>query len=149
MRKFETARSLLSNKLPNASYEDVLETVLDEFLERRNPERKEKQRGKRKSAGRKERRRGKPVLKNDNTRHVPAAIRAELFARDNGRCSYKGPNGKRCDSTRNLQIDHIVPFGRGGTHTIENLRLLCAAHNRLEAERVYGARAIRRFHTRE
>jgi 5-methylcytosine-specific restriction endonuclease McrA len=37
-----------------------------------------------------------------------------------------------------LQIDHVKPAARGGANTIDNLRLLCAYHNRLEAERLMG-----------
>jgi 5-methylcytosine-specific restriction endonuclease McrA len=37
-----------------------------------------------------------------------------------------------------LQIDHIQPVARGGANTIDNLRVLCAYHNRLEAERLMG-----------
>lgn len=44
-----------------------------------------------------------------------------------------------CGSTEGLQVDHIVPVARGGRGTIGNLRLLCAYHNRLEAERLLGA----------
>jgi hypothetical protein len=32
---------------------------------------------------------------------------------------------------------------------VGNLRLLCGKHNRLEAQRVYGAKAIRRYRPRE
>jgi hypothetical protein len=38
-----------------------------------------------------------------------------------------------------------APIGRGGTNAVDNLRLLCARHNRLEAERVYGGERLRRF----
>ncbi len=77
------------------------------------------------------------------TRHIPAAVRDAVFARDKGRCTYTGPDGKRCGSTHNFQIDHIVPFARGGTASVKNLRLLCGKHNRLSAERVFGPAAVR------
>ena len=78
------------------------------------------------------------------SRHIPAAVRDAVFVRDKGRCTYTGPDGKRCESMHNLQVDHIVPFARGGTATLRNLRLLCGKHNRLNAERVFGPRAPRR-----
>jgi 5-methylcytosine-specific restriction endonuclease McrA len=77
-------------------------------------------------------------------RHIPQSIRDEVFARDKGRCTFIGPDGKRCNSTWNLHIDHIKPFAKGGGHNIQNLRLLCANHNHLEAERVYGKHFIKR-----
>jgi hypothetical protein len=85
----------------------------------------------------------------EKSRYVPAATRDAVFKRDKGRCTYVGSTGKRCDATHNLQIDHVVPYARDGTNSVGNLRLLCAQHNKLEAERVYGANAMRRFSARE
>ena len=83
------------------------------------------------------------------SRRIPAAVRDAVFARDRGRCTYVGPDGERCAATHHLQIDHVVPFARGGRSTIGNLRLLCERHNKREAERVLGANAVRRFRRRE
>jgi hypothetical protein len=77
------------------------------------------------------------------SRHIPAAVRDAVFVRDKGHCTYTGPDGKRCGSTHNLQIDHVVPFARGGAATLQNLRLLCGKHNRLSAERIFGPAAVR------
>jgi 5-methylcytosine-specific restriction endonuclease McrA len=74
-----------------------------------------------------------------HSRHIPQATRDHVFHRDGERCTYVGPNGRRCTATTNLQIDHVVPFARGGTHEANNLRLLCAEHNRRGAELVFGA----------
>ncbi len=38
--------------------------------------------------------------------------------------------GKKCGSTYGLQIDHRVPFCKGGKTTLSNARVLCPAHNR-------------------
>jgi 5-methylcytosine-specific restriction endonuclease McrA len=35
-----------------------------------------------------------------------------------------------CDSMENIEIDHIVPLARGGTHTPENLAPACRSCNR-------------------
>ena len=83
------------------------------------------------------------------SRHIPASIRDAVFARDKGRCTYAGPDGVRCRATHRLQIDHIVPYARGGTNAAANLRLLCERHNKQEAERVYGADKMKRFRARE
>ena len=37
MKKYQEARSLLSNRHANASFETVFECLIDEFLERRSP----------------------------------------------------------------------------------------------------------------
>jgi 5-methylcytosine-specific restriction endonuclease McrA len=83
-----------------------------------------------------------------HTRHIAAAVRDEVFMRDKGRCTYVGKTGMRCGSTHALQIDHIVPFARGGPATVSNLRLLCAKHNRLAAEEVFGEAVAKRFGSR-
>jgi 5-methylcytosine-specific restriction endonuclease McrA len=74
------------------------------------------------------------------SRHIPQATRDHVFHRDGERCTYVGPTGRRCTATTNLQIDHVTPFARGGTHEANNLRLLCAEHNRRWAELLFGAR---------
>jgi 5-methylcytosine-specific restriction endonuclease McrA len=86
---------------------------------------------------------------NQRTRNIPTATRDKVFARDGGKCTFVGENGKRCDSTWNLEIDHIVPFARGGDNSPGNLRLLCAKHNLVEAERVYGRDFMKKYTKRE
>lgn len=75
-------------------------------------------------------------------RSIPAQIRKAVFERDGGRCAFIHRDGRGCGSTRRLEFDHIVPFARGGKTTIENLRLLCRAHNQHEAERAFGREYI-------
>ena len=83
------------------------------------------------------------------SRRIPAATKDAVFTRDKGRCAYVGSTGKRCGATHHLQIDHIMPYARGGTNALDNLRLLCERHNMREAERVLGANALGRFRRRE
>ena len=82
-------------------------------------------------------------------RRIPAATRDAVFARDKGRCTYVGSNGERCAATHHLQIDHVMPYARGGTNSLGNLRLLCERHNKKEAERVFGENVMRSFRARE
>ena len=179
MKKFERAKALLSNRNGKPSYEAVLEAALDEFLKDHDPENRRQRREERKEkavakekftkggndeaalrrkAGRGESRaQGKETSGRDRTRipdteptrHIPAATKDAVFARDKGRCTFVGSTGERCDATHNLQIDHIVPYARGGTNTLDNLRLLCERHNKHEAERVLGANSVRLFRRRE
>jgi len=71
-------------------------------------------------------------------RHIPAHVRRAVLEREAGCCTFKSNKGTVCGSQRGLHFDHIVPFACGGESTAENLRLRCAAHNRLEAERQFG-----------
>ncbi len=72
------------------------------------------------------------------TRHIPTAVRDEVFIRDGGQCTHRRSDGRRCTATRFLHIDHVVPFALGGANVASNLRLLCAAHNQFSAERWFG-----------
>jgi 5-methylcytosine-specific restriction endonuclease McrA len=85
----------------------------------------------------------------ERSRYIPQAVRDEVFSRDGGRCTFVGTNGRRCTETRNLQIDHILPFGKGGSNDTGNLRLLCPAHNRFAAEKEYSRKHMEKFYRRE
>ncbi|HVY26072.1 MAG TPA: hypothetical protein VHB79_05945, partial [Polyangiaceae bacterium] len=76
------------------------------------------------------------------SRHIPAALRREVYERDAGRCSYLDARGERCGETRYLELLHLQPFARGGQHRAANLALRCKAHNRLAAERDFGPELI-------
>ena len=72
------------------------------------------------------------------SRHIPAAVRRAVWARDEGRCAFISERG-RCGETGRLEFHHLVPFARGGPTTSENISLRCRAHNRYESELVFGA----------
>ena len=69
---------------------------------------------------------------------ISAAVRREVWKRDEGRCTWRGPDGQRCGSTWQVELDHIRPAALGGPSTVENLRILCRTHNALSAEQVFG-----------
>jgi hypothetical protein len=72
------------------------------------------------------------------------AVRREVAERDGHACAFVGRDGHRCGATRGLQYDHVRPLAEGGETSAANLRLLCAAHNRHEADRILGADRVRR-----
>jgi hypothetical protein len=76
---------------------------------------------------------------NPESRHIPEDVKRAVWDRDGGQCAFMSEDGHRCQERSNLEYDHIVPFSRGGTATVSNIRLLCWAHNQLEAERTFGA----------
>lgn len=59
-------------------------------------------------------------------RHIPAAIRRALEARD-PTCSVPG-----CDHNKGLEIDHIWEYGKQGPTQLDNLVRLCRSHHRLK-----------------
>ncbi len=76
----------------------------------------------------------------DDPRYIPVAVRREVWERDGGQCAFTSDAGHRCECRDGLQFDHVQPVARGGTGgSATNIRLLCAAHNRHEADRAYGA----------
>lgn len=64
------------------------------------------------------------VLFGDKTKRsrIPKEVVDAVWRKDGGRCAY-------CGSTENIQLDHIIPFSKGGATTIENLQLLCRKCN--------------------
>jgi hypothetical protein len=74
--------------------------------------------------------------------HIPNATRREVVARDGMRCTFVCANGCRCEARAFLQIHHDDPWARGGGPELENLRLLCAAHNQLLAEQDFGSEQL-------
>jgi 5-methylcytosine-specific restriction endonuclease McrA len=146
MRKFSRVQSLMSTKIPvGMTFEQLFESLMDEYLDRHDPEKRAERRTKRSAKATA----SQQGSNSEPSRHIPAAVRDGIYARDKGRCTFVGPNGVRCNATRGLQIDHIEPFALGGGNQASNLRLLCAKHNRLEAERAYGAAHMSAYHHRE
>jgi 5-methylcytosine-specific restriction endonuclease McrA len=136
--KLDHLRSLVSHRVPiNASLEQLIEFMADYVIQREDPEARQKRRETRAERG------AAASAIPSSPREIAARERDQVFVRDR-QCSFIGPDGKRCGSTHVLQVDHIEPVARGGASTIDNLRLLCAFHNRLEAERVMGRSGPRR-----
>jgi 5-methylcytosine-specific restriction endonuclease McrA len=94
-------------------------------------------------------RNSRPEANPASTRHIPASVRDNVYTRDGGCCTFVSPSGVRCNSTRNLQIDHVKPFALGGGNDAPNLRLLCAKHNLLRAKYTFGETHKPAHHCRE
>jgi 5-methylcytosine-specific restriction endonuclease McrA len=131
--KLETIRELLSHEIPSRDLADVVEAlcdIADPILRKRRYAATEKQRlGHRCPAA--------------GSRHIPDEVRRAVWERDDGCCTFVSEDGHRCGSRRLVEYDHIEAFARGGEATVDNVRLLCRAHNHYEAERTYGAEFMR------
>ena len=83
------------------------------------------------------RKRGDRYLSNDIWKSISNVERAKvtnrlrfaIYKRDNYRC-------KKCGSTENLEIDHIIPISRGGKSTYSNLQTLCHKCNKEKGSKV-------------
>ena len=80
------------------------------------------------------------------SRHVPAATKREVWARDQGRCAFVGTTG-RCTERGFLEVHHVVPFAAGGPTVSANLELRCRAHNQYEADLFFGTSLVREART--
>ncbi|MGE3261622.1 MAG: HNH endonuclease [Bacteriovoracia bacterium] len=72
-----------------------------------------------------------------HSRHIPAQVRHAVWLRDQALCTYPS-----CGSQFSLQLDHVIPFAKGGLNTVENLRLRCPAHNQLHALEEFGEKKM-------
>jgi hypothetical protein len=76
--------------------------------------------------------------------HISHQTRREVVARDGVRCAFVSYDGQRCDARAFLQFHHRQAWALGGHDGVENLELLCHAHNRLYAERDFGQAHVER-----
>jgi hypothetical protein len=72
------------------------------------------------------------------TRHVPVAIRREVYERDEGQCAYVSEQGRRCEEKGWLELEHTAGFALTGRHAVGAMKVLCRTHNQLSAEKLYG-----------
>ncbi|MGC4000424.1 MAG: HNH endonuclease signature motif containing protein [Anaeromyxobacter sp.] len=78
-------------------------------------------------------------------RTVTADVRRAVWARDGSCCSYVSPDGHRCGSRWQLELDHIDPEAMGGPPTLPNLRLRCRGHNLWAAVQSFGREKMAAF----
>jgi hypothetical protein len=128
--KLLRAQALLRHQVPSGDLAEVVDRGLDALLDRLE--------------GRKFGKTGAPRVarKSSGRRTVPRAVRRQVVARDGARCSFVSEDGRRCEETGFLELDHVVPVARGGVASVEDVRILCRAHNQYEARRILGAETV-------
>lgn len=128
--KLERLQQLMRATDPDADIAQAIEAAVTEKLERLEASRLAKTDRPRTHA--------RDVDVTPHGRHVPAAVRREVRARDGDRCRYVDASGRRCSAQTRLELHHRHPYGLGGDHGVENVCLMCRTHNRLLAEADYG-----------
>jgi hypothetical protein len=129
--KLRRVQSLLRHAIPNGDPAAVFERALDVLLA--DLERKKLAATSRPRAAREA---------TPRSRHIPAAVRREVWRRDGARCAFVGAAG-RCAEREFLELHHVVPFAQGGQATTANIELRCRAHNAYEAELSFGSFVVR------
>ncbi len=138
--KFERLAEVLGVENTQKHMAEIIEKALDIALEKKDPKKKLERR-----KGRQRPSRPDEIVKNPRddepakSRYIPSEVVERVHARAGHQCEYRGPNRTRCSSRTGLQIDHVRPFAIFLSNDERFLRLLCPAHNQLEAEHVYGA----------
>jgi 5-methylcytosine-specific restriction endonuclease McrA len=66
---------------------------------------------------------------NPRTRHICAGLRRAVYEKHGSKC-------KQCGSSEEIEIDHIIPWSKGGLTVLENLQPLCWLHNGQKGSRV-------------
>jgi hypothetical protein len=136
----EEARNLLQHQVPNRDVARVHELAMAAFVEQL---RKRLQAASDRPAPERLTREGESDAAHG--RYVPAEIRRPVWRRDEARCTFLDASGRRCHERAGLELHHDHAFALGGQTTLENLRLVCRAHNALFAERDFGRAHVERM----
>ena len=139
--KLERLKNLLRHQVPDGDLAKIVELAVDQLVEKTLKQRfaqKQKPTPKKRSSMKPRARRRKL-----NSRYIPRAVVREVHERDGEQCTFESADGKRCCERGFLERHHSVPYAKGGEATTDNMKMLCRAHNALQAERDFGAAFIR------
>ena len=132
--KLRKAQALLRHQIPNGDLGQIFDRALSSLLrdlEKQKAATTDRPRG---PAG---------GDTSSNSRHVPAAVRREVWRRDGGRCAFRSRSGRHCGEESFLEFHHVVPYATGGRATTDNIELRCRAHNEHESEQFFAGRNLR------
>ena len=135
--KLERLQALMRSQVPDGDLAAIIEQAVTEKLGRLEAKRFARTTVPRKGLS--------GTDTSPSSRHIPAAVRRAVHERDGDRCRYVDRQGRRCSERERLEYHHLHPFGMGGDHRPENVRLMCRTHNRYAAEHDYGKSAMARY----
>jgi hypothetical protein len=136
-QKLERLRALMRSQVPDGDLGAIIEAAVTEKLERLEARRFAATSRPRKSLS--------DTEISPTSRHIPAPVRRAVRERDGNRCRYVDASGRRCEERDRLEYHHLHPYGLGGDHRPENVRLMCHAHNAHMAGHDYGRQAMAGF----
>ena len=106
--KLRRAQDLLRHQIPDGDVGQIIDRALTALLEdlaRKKLAATDRPRTSRRT--------------DQGSRHIPAAVKREVWVRDDGRCAFVGGNGRRCTERGFLELHHVVPYAAGGESTVE------------------------------
>lgn len=118
--QFERVKELLSHQIPDGDINEILAAITRFYLHKQDPQ---------------EKKAAPPAFwasYESPSRYIPRGLKLLLLERAAHQCQYQSPDGRRCTQKRYLDIDHIVPLAGGGQTKLDNLQVLCHAHNLLK-----------------
>ena len=124
--KITRARELLSHAVPDGALSELFERALDVLIEQETKRRLG-------AGGQRKRRAVVP-----HSRYIPVDVARVVFERDGGQCTFRDGQGRRCSARKFVTLEHRHPYSVGGPPTVENICLLCRAHNVDAARKVFG-----------
>lgn len=146
MKLIEELKNLLSHKIPDGNWNEVMKEILPAAIERIK-----KQKGLRVGAVKQQAEIRADVARQEKkltpsmvsqyikrSRHIPMAIRREVFRRANNQCQFVSAQGRRCECKSQLEVNHLIAFSKGGTHDLETLDLRCRSHNQYYCIETHG-----------
>jgi hypothetical protein len=83
----------------------------------------------------------RPREASERSRHIPAAVKREVWRGDGGRCAFLGRDG-RCSERSLLEYHHVQPYAAGGGATTANIELRRRAHNTHEAALFFESESL-------
>jgi len=82
---------------------------------------------------------------NEDNKVITKKTKSILLVKANHQCEFRTSEGKRCQETRFLEVDHITPRAFGGNNKTANLRIFCTQHNKKAAMNLMGAHTISKW----
>lgn len=122
MKTLEQAKALLSHTLPDGNWAEIMTHLAERY--------------RKKTLGKEKPRKTTQSFTTARKRSaIKITLRRKLLQKAHHCCEFVDPKtNQKCQSTYQLQIDHIVPLARGGSDCEKNLRVLCRTHNLLAAK---------------
>lgn len=157
--KLRQAQDLLRHKIPDGDIPKVLDRALDLLLAEVKRKRFAQPRGRRRSVAAKAPTgtdgadaehdarcvngdAARSRRRSQSTRYVSAEVRRAVVERDGMQCAFVDEQGRRCQETGFLELQHMKPVARGGQSAVANLKLYCRAHNQHAARNDFGVALI-------